>query len=200
MYYLAFALRNYHEQHGRMPPAGETSKPLSEVSWRVAVLPYAEQQPLYSIYRQDLPWDSQQNMSLVRKHFLGSMFQHPAHRNEDPLSTNIVAVVGPGTLWPPEGPLSFEDIEDGLDKTVILVEVAHSDTLWHEPRDIHIDEVSFEGGPGLKRIGGHRRGGAYVVFADNHVRFLPDTTSPKELRSLLTIDGGESLDVTTLKP
>ena len=47
------------------PPAiySKDGKPL--LSWRVAVLPYIEQGPLYNQFKLDEPWDSAHNKKLL---------------------------------------------------------------------------------------------------------------------------------------
>lgn len=194
------ALHNYHDLHGVMPPAGDASKSPPEMSWRVAITPYMESQAFFNAYRQDLPWNAAANDGLCRQFASRHLFTHPSAKNRDDACTNIVAVTGPGTLWPDSGPRKLEDVSDGLRQTIILVEIARSDIAWHEPRDIDIDEVSFVPGPGKRVIGGHARGGAYVVFADGQVKWLPDTITPQTLRALLTIDGGEDVDVSSINP
>ncbi|RIK73559.1 MAG: hypothetical protein DCC67_17765 [Planctomycetota bacterium] len=45
----AIALQSYHAQHGRFPPGGRLHDKggMNGVSWRVLILPFIEQQPLY---------------------------------------------------------------------------------------------------------------------------------------------------------
>jgi len=47
-----------------------------------------------------------------------------------------------------------------------------------------------QGGPG---ISSHHASGAHVLYADGHVQFLSNRTSPEVLESLATIDGGEKV-------
>ena len=196
MKYVVLALHNYMDFYGTMPPVGSPSPTAPICSWRVSVTPFLEQQALFAAYRHDLPWNDPANDALCHG-IACDCFWHSRHRNVHDQCTNIIAITGPGTMWPPEGPRHLSDVTDDQFSTIILVEIARSDIAWHEPRDIAIDEVSFIGGPGLRRIGGHRPGGAHVVTANGQVRFLPDSTPPETLRAMLTIAGGE--DVPELK-
>src|SRR5262245_29213098 len=59
-------MHNYNSAHGRLPAAvvyGEYGEPL--LSWRVAMLPYIEQQGLYDRFHLDEPWDSPHNIQLL---------------------------------------------------------------------------------------------------------------------------------------
>jgi hypothetical protein len=64
---VGFALAAHENEQSYPPKAASYSadgKPL--LSWRVQLLPYMEQQSLYSQFRLDEPWDSPHNSSLVR--------------------------------------------------------------------------------------------------------------------------------------
>jgi len=64
---IGLALHNYHDTYGTLPPAAivdKKGKPL--LSWRVAILPYIEQDNLYKQFKLDEPWDSKHNLALSR--------------------------------------------------------------------------------------------------------------------------------------
>ena len=58
------AVAMYEEANGPLPPfvPDENGKPMH--SWRVVVLPYAEEVVLYEEYDFSKPWDSPENMAL----------------------------------------------------------------------------------------------------------------------------------------
>src|SRR5262249_51556565 len=63
---MALAMHNYHDVNGKFPPAAicdKQGKPL--LSWRVAILPYVEQDNLYKQFKLDEPWDSEHNKKLI---------------------------------------------------------------------------------------------------------------------------------------
>ena len=65
---IALAMHNYHSANNAFPrPASldEKGKPL--LSWRVAILPYLEQQELYDKFKLDEPWDSPHNKALLKE-------------------------------------------------------------------------------------------------------------------------------------
>ena len=63
--------------------------------------------------------------------------------------------------------------------------------FWTEPRDLRFEEMpaASNAGAGLGN-GSRHAGGSQAVYADGSVRFLPDTTPPDTLRSLLLGDDG----------
>jgi hypothetical protein len=64
---IGLALYNYADAHGgTLPPAyvaDAHGRPL--YSWRVLILPYIEQRPLYDRFHLDEPWDSPNNRTLI---------------------------------------------------------------------------------------------------------------------------------------
>src|SRR6516165_2689000 len=63
---IGLALHNYHDQFGSFPPAcvaDENGRPMH--SWRVLILPFLDQTPLYNQYRFDEPWDGPNNKKLA---------------------------------------------------------------------------------------------------------------------------------------
>jgi hypothetical protein len=62
---LGIAIHSYHDVHGFLPTdvRDADGKPL--LSWRVLLLPYLEQEPLYRRFKLDEPWDSENNKPLL---------------------------------------------------------------------------------------------------------------------------------------
>lgn len=115
---IALACRNYHDQHGELPPAivyGQRGEPL--YSWRVLILPCLEQQTLYDEFRLDEPWDSEHNIHLLER--MPSSFAAPWTRRVDvpPGHTVCRVLVGPGTAFEERRRLRLaDDFPDGTRK------------------------------------------------------------------------------------
>jgi hypothetical protein len=87
--------------------------------------------------------------------------------------------------------LVLDDISDGPDKTIMLVELADSDILWTEPRDLSIQEMGFQINKLKHDVSSKHAGGASVLFWSGRVEFLPNTTTVQALKAMCTIHGGE---------
>ena len=64
---IGLAMHNYASANGGFPPAAivdPRGKPL--LSWRVAILPYLDANPLYAKFKLDEPWDSPHNKELLK--------------------------------------------------------------------------------------------------------------------------------------
>ena len=184
------AVANYHDTYGCFPPAyiaDRDGKPMH--SWRVLILPFLEQQELYKAYNFDEPWNGPSNRKLASR--IGSIYLRSGLESNQAQTTSFVAVVGPQTIWPGSKPTRREDLGDGAQSTLMVVEVPDGQVLWMEPRDLEFDKMSFRINDGSGHGLGSRLGGARVVSADTTVRTLPDDYDSDKLRAELTTDGGD---------
>ncbi len=208
---LGLALHNYHDDYGSFPPAFVVAEDgMTRHSWRVMALLYFDEQPLYEQYRFDEPWDGENNRTLHDQLF-GRHWTHicPTIERDDlgasvARLTSYLAVVGPHTAWRGAKPVSLNEITDGIDQTILLVEVENSDINWFEPRDLSWDEMSFRlnDPDSLSPSSRHIHNGGWfgddrpfvnVLMVDGSVKKLPADTPPETLKALLTIDGGEDV-------
>lgn len=207
---IALALHNYHDTYGTFPPAyvaGPDGEPWH--SWRALLLPFLDQSAFYEQYRFDEPWNGPNNSELAGQLPRGHPFYFcPADdaANREGI-TSYVAVVGAGTLWPADGSsLSLDDIADGQNRTIHVVETTDSGIHWMEPRDLSLDAMSFvlndrdgqairSNHPGEPRWFG--RSGPLrinVAYADGDAQPLTPETSAETLRALLLRDDGGPTD------
>ncbi|HEX5102473.1 MAG TPA: DUF1559 domain-containing protein, partial [Pirellulaceae bacterium] len=141
---IALALHNYHDVYGHFPPPAILSKdgkPL--LSWRVAILPFLEHQPLYEQFKLDEPWDSAHNKKLIEKMpaTLASASLTDAMRGQG-LTTYLAPLLALPTnvsqesiFFSPEG-TKMSKITDGTSNTIMVLE-AHRDhaAVWTKPAD-----------------------------------------------------------------
>jgi hypothetical protein len=188
---LLLALHNYHDVHGELPPAylaDANGKPMH--SWRVLILPYVEHQTLYNAYDFSEPWNGPNNLRLASR--MPAVFHSPSEP-DSPTFSNIVAVSGAGTAFPGGVSTKLADFTDGTANTILLTEIANSDIVWLEPRDLRVEDMSFQaqdhGKPSISCAAWRQ---PYVVFADTIRAYAVNQTMPPELlRALCTIAGGE---------
>ena len=111
-------------------------------------------------------------------------------------STSYVAVVGPETIWPGVERRRF-DIKDGVSRTISVVEVASSGIHWMEPRDLEFDDIGRMTGMATSTgvSSNHPGNRALVAFCDGHSHIILTKIRPDTLKALLTVDGGEDIDL-----
>lgn len=184
------AVANYHELHGHFPPAyiaDKDGRPL--LSWRVLVLPFLDQMPLYKQFELNEPWDSRANSGLL-KHMPPTYRLH-GRLDENSTTTDYVAIVGEETLWQGAEPRDWDFISDDPSETLLIAEFVGRPIPWTKPEDLLFDEIDLavDSDEGICSI---LSPPAYVT-ADGLVRFLPRGTSKKAVRALLTARGNDQV-------
>jgi len=191
---IGIALHSIHDTTGTIPvhAVGKNGQPLKAgdkplLSWRVAILPYIEQDTLYRQFKLDEPWDSDSNKKLIDK--MPKTFAPPVGKSAKPGYTHYQMAVGPNALRP-QG-ITLVGITDGTSNTIAVAEAAEA-VIWTKPDDIML--------PGKdapknlkKKFGGLFPGGFNALMWDGSVRFVPDTVSDRTLGAALTPTGGEVL-------
>ncbi|MBA3482821.1 MAG: DUF1559 domain-containing protein [Pirellulales bacterium] len=207
--HVGLALLSYAtSKSGGLPQAATLDKKGGALqSWRLEILPYLEQQWLYQRIHHDEPWDSAANRPLTSTAVI-DVFQCPAPRIQTP-HTHYFAVIGERTAWPPDRGRKLSEFRDGLESTLLVLEAPHKGALWAEPVDLSFDEaVAYLTQAPPDRGGMHesRPGFFYkstlsvtAVFADGHVGYLR-LPLPREVAvAVLTVDGGEDVDLASLR-
>jgi hypothetical protein len=198
---LALAWHEYHDEHGHFPPpyvADANGKPTH--SWRVLILPYLEENALYKAYNFKEPWNGPNNSKLVSQ--MPRCFRCPSETRLPPNTTSYFCVVGPGRAKHDRPHLSLSDFKE---PTIMLVESNTAQVNWLEPRDLTIDDVigSRQSQSGRPASSNHRvddhiwRSGYWfhVALVDASIRPIPDDIDSEVLRALLTMNGGEQVDI-----
>jgi prepilin-type processing-associated H-X9-DG protein len=192
---IGLALHNYHDTHGHFPaPAiySKDGKPL--LSWRVAILPWLEQDAVYREFHLDEPWDSPHNKPLsdLVLPVYAPLGARSGARSAGPGLTYYQAFVGKGAGFEPHKELRIPDFTDGTSNTLLVVEAA-TPVPWAKPEDL-----PFVADQALPRLGGLFGGDFNALFADGSVNLLSKKADPDMLRAAITRNGGEVLDTEKL--
>ncbi|MBI2826400.1 MAG: DUF1559 domain-containing protein [Planctomycetia bacterium] len=184
---VGLAMHNSVATDGRFPPRaifGKDGKAL--LSWRVAMLPYMEGEEGQAVYKEfhlDEPWDSEHNKKLIER--MPAVYANP--NLNLPGKTNLLAVVGEGTIFSGEKGRRVQEITDGLSNTIMVVEAdADRAVVWTQPEDLKYDAKRPMAG-----LGGLRPGGFQALLADGSVRMIAQSIDADVLRALMTYAGGE---------
>jgi Protein of unknown function (DUF1559) len=181
---IALACHNYEAANGRLPGNLLTKEGKPLLSWRVELLPYLEQDELYKQFKRDQPWDSEHNKKLIEQ--MPNVFVAVRGRTEKG-ETFYQSFSGKhGFLQ--QGGLTFAGIADGTSNTLLVAEAAKP-VAWTRPDDLEFD------GETLPKFGGMFDGDFHVAFCDGSVRKLPKKLDADVLKALITVAGGEVVDL-----
>lgn len=190
---IALAMHNYHDVYNAMPKAAicdKNGKPL--LSWRVAILPFIEQDALYKQFKLDEPWDSENNKKLIP--ILVKVYQDPrAGDAKWDGKTYYKVFNGKGAMFGGEKGINLAGITDGTSNT-IMVGAGGEPVIWTKPDDYEFDEEKPL--PELMKPFSEW----LVAFGDGSVRVIPirdqnDKEMQKTLKALITVGGGEVVEV-----
>jgi hypothetical protein len=183
---IALAMKSLHvSKRAVLRPAicDSQGKPL--LSWRVAILPYMEQQELYDKFKLDEPWDSPHNKALLKEMPPG--FRCPIEATLQPFTTPYRVFTGNGALFERDRDIGIVDITDGRANTLMIVE-SNEAVPWTKPDDLPFDRAAA---PPLLGAGSPHPGGFHAAMANGLVYFLKNSIDVNMFRALITRAGGE---------
>lgn len=185
---MALAMHNYHANKGHFPGAAirdGNGKPL--LSWRVALLPYLEEEALYRQFKLDEPWDGPNNIRLLSQ--MPKVYGLAAAPPPPPGSTYYQVITGPATVFEKPDGLRLADIPDGQANTFLIVEAGGA-VPWTKP-----DDLVYAPNWALPAFGTFQNGGFNAAFADGSCRLMPRGTPPATLKACITRNGGEAVNL-----
>ena len=154
------------------PLKNATEKPL--LSWRVALLPYIEQNALYKEFKLDEPWDSEHNKKLIAK--MPKIYAPVAKPGKEGY-THLQMVIGPNAMQPAQ--FNIVNVPDGLSNTIAVVE-ASEPVIWTKPDDVMLPGKELPK-DFRKKFGGQFPKGFNVLMWDGSTRFVYDSVSDQTL-------------------
>ncbi len=192
---IALEMVNYHETNKALPPAAlysKDGKPL--LSWRVALLPYLQQEVLYKAFKLDEPWDSEHNKKLIAQ--MPAVYATPGGKEAKFGMTHYQVFVGAGTAFEPRPQrrhgIEVNEILDGTSNTLLVVEATDA-VIWTRPDDLPFDPRKAP--PKL----GIAQDAINVVFCDGSTASLLRDVTAETLKALITRSGGEKVSPPLVK-
>jgi serine/threonine protein kinase len=138
---LGTGLFNYESRYQKFPASRHKAKSWKHpFSWRVAILPYIDEEKLYSQFRFDEPWDSDHNLKVAKA--MPEVFRLPGDA-PDSYHTHYLAVSNRRTIIAIDKPVGFGQITDGTSSTVMLIQ-AEKKAVWTQPDDFEITDDSID--------------------------------------------------------
>lgn len=183
---VAEAIKKYVAEKGDVPRDTLAADGTPLLSWRVALLPYLDEQALYDEFKLDEAWDSATNQPLIER--MPAVFQ----ANETG-KTSIVAFSGEGMVGQPT---RTTPASDAIETTLAFAGVNNDRAeTWTAPGGLK--EFSSDV---LKSVGEADSDQLPIVTADGVAHLLSRWERQKNIAAMLTADGGEELDKQDIFP
>src|SRR5690606_11232700 len=191
---IGIAMQNFHDSYRKLPGSSNvregglrpSSGEFHPFSWRVAILPFVENNELFEAYRFDQPWDGPDNLKLLER--MPEVYRSPfasAEFVEVPQGHTLYqGLVGPQTALGPSDGEVFQTFTDGTSKTLLIVESLAA-VPWTKPEDL-----PYQSAEDARRIQPLLGQPLSFVTADATPHFM-DPVDYDRLTKLITRNGGE---------
>ncbi len=190
---IGLALHNYHDAYGSFPPAytvDSDGRPLH--SWRTLILPFLEEQALYSSIDLSKPWDDLVNRTAFEKRSEDSQLGHLRCPllDDRPGFTTFVAVADEDCAFHGSTSRRISEIKDGTSETLMVIETSEDRAVpWMAPLDA--DPQMVLGLTADSELS--HAAGVQGLFADGSVPFISAGLSSSVRSALMTIDGDDNV-------
>jgi hypothetical protein len=183
---IALACHNHQDANKHLPaPRMSAVKDGKEhdvqLSWRVALLPFVEANPLFNAFDLSTGWDHPNNAPFEDQ--MPSVYTCPYREEVAPTRmTHFQYFTGPDTLFPDNAGRKIQEIPDGSWNTFLFAE-ADKGVVWSQPADMAIRPGQPLPLPADRFL---------AAMADATVRMISrDTTSDAILRQLINPNDGK---------
>ncbi len=182
---IALAMHNYADANNQFPPAAVCNrKGMPQLSWRVLILPYIEQNELYKQFKLDEPWDSAHNKKLIAK--MPDVYRLPGD-DRGSTKTYYRVFVGNGAAFDWVMGMRFPAaFPDGTSNT-IMVATGPEAVTWTKPEELEYDPAKDP----TKLFGMVVNGKTQAAFCDGSVHTRAKLPSKKSLRQFIERADGE---------
>lgn len=185
---VGLAVFRFNEEFGFGPtrmksPGGGPS----QLSWRVHLLPFLNEKPLYDRFKLHEPWDSEHNRELLE--FMPAIFGPGGKAGT---CSRLRVLNGRNTLFGRDN--NWLSAPDGLYNTIMFVETSDaSEQPWTQPdTSLDISSLNFQD---LLEDSGE----VLAVLGSRQVLKLTRETPAEVFRALATADGREIIDAASVK-
>lgn len=186
---LGLGFHNYHDVYNHFPAVDANGEKDEKnvrgkgLSWRVHLLPFLNEAPLYESFKLDEPWDSENNKALIS--------EMPVVFGDNPEGKTAVHVfVGEDVMFGEGKPgMAFSGITDGTSNTILVVTAGDNTAdFWTKPGGLE-----FNAEDSLKALG--NIGQEFLVLMwDGSVRDIPKSIDKETLSRLIQHQDGERID------
>ncbi len=189
---IVLASLNYESAHMRFPRNITDRDGNVLLSWRVAILPFMEQNHLYNQFHMDEPWNSDHNIALLDQ--MPDIFKSRGFKSDS--KTLYQGFEGPGGIFEPGGRgIGFGSITDGSSNTIFCVECDPKSAVeWTRPQDLPFDLEEP-----ITSVGKFRKGNFNAAYCDGSVHTFDFGSIANQLNKLIHRSDGSIINHDSLR-
>jgi hypothetical protein len=191
---LALAAHNYEATFDRFPSDYVDSAGTPILSWRVALLPFLDEDALFNQFDTAKPWNDPANLPLLS--LMPDALRSPASPAGS-TETDYAGAVRTGTMFEGGPGPRLGDIPDGTSNTIFFGEAIGSSIPWTQPGDITVGSCPTLGGSGFSSF---IADAVPFAFVDGSVGLLSNTVNCNTLLAFLVRNDGATVDRSALLP
>jgi prepilin-type processing-associated H-X9-DG protein len=187
---MGLGMHNFHDLQSHWPGGTVSPDGTPLHSWQTELLPFVDQQPVYQIIDQNVPWNDPANTGAFMTEV--PTYLHPnqsQRRTADGYAASHYAgnqfVIVPGQT------LSLREVTDGTANTIAAGEVGSGFRPWGDPGNVRDPSLGINANP--DGFGSASPGGANMLLMDGSVRFVSENIDSGVLKALATPAGGEQV-------
>jgi len=186
------AFHYYHDALSHFPGAGRSAdgeggrKSQAGLSWRVHLLPFLDEAPLFGKFNLDEPWDSEQNKKLIDE--MPEIFKSAAVTESGKTSYHVFT--GKGSLFEKDRTPRLGDITDGVKNTILVVEAgADTASIWTKPGGLDFDPKNP-----IEALGKLEGDSFLALMCDGAIHAVMPMIEPASLRRMIQHQDGETIN------
>jgi hypothetical protein len=177
---LLIGMLNFNDVYKTWPnPKGAQPPNKGRLSWRVAILPFIEQDELYKKFNLNEAWNSPTNRKVLESNPMPKVFASPRVKPGDERKTYYQVFTGPFTVFPADNQQIILSNFKREKENVWLIAEAANPVEWTRPDDIRV-------APGSVPVGGIFDGDFNVVCADSSAHYVRKANFNSNERLMLT--------------
>ena len=192
---ILLAMHNYESAFLVMPHDVVDKDGKALLSWRVAALPYFNEDKADNVYKKfalDEPWDSKTNKPLIAE--MPKVYA-PVRVTAEKGHTFYRGFSGNGAFFELGKKRGIVGITDGTSNTIAVIEAGEA-VIWSKPdTDIPFDPKKL-----LPALGKDIDGAFHAATLDGAVHRIRRDYDGDTMKAFITIAGGEVFDFDSLKP
>jgi Protein of unknown function (DUF1559) len=181
---LGRGIHSYHDVFASLPTVQYGAKPAPglEASWMTHLLPFADQSPLFSMYKFDKPWDHEENLNTLKTRV--SEYRNPliVYNYQDPKGREIAMYAANSMVMTRNSAIKMAEMTDGTSNTMVMGTINEGFPAWGDPDNSRNPAEGFGGGS--KAFGNATGRNPMILMFDGSVREV-DPKISKEVAAQL---------------